>query len=128
MKFLVIDDSVTMRRILVNTLERIGYADTVEACDGADALTKFDASIQFIVTDWNMPNMSGTDFTRAVRARPEGKDVPILMVTMRSVREDILEALHAGVDNYVLKPFTSAILKEKIEQMLPVERVGAQTR
>lgn len=128
MKFLVIDDSITTRRILVNTLERIGYPDTVEACDGADGLAKFDASIQFIVTDWNMPNMSGTDFTRAVRATPHGKEIPILMVTMRSVREDILEAVHAGVDNYVLKPFTAAILKQRIEQMLPFERAGAPLR
>ena len=119
MKILVIDDSVTMRRIFVNALNRIGYCDTVEACDGEEALALFDASIDLIATDWNMPHMTGTEFTRAVRARADGHDVPILMVTTRSVRADILEAVKAGVNNYVLKPFTPAILKEKIEQMLP---------
>ncbi|MEO8562959.1 MAG: response regulator [bacterium] len=124
MKFLVIDDSITMRRILVNSLQRIGHTDTVEAADGQEALALFDSSIQFIVTDWNMPNMTGTEFTRAVRLRPDGKEVPILMVTTRSVREDILAALKAGVDNYILKPFTPTTLKEKIEQMLPLAVSG----
>ncbi|MEP6731903.1 MAG: response regulator [bacterium] len=120
MKFLVVDDSVTMRRIIVNSLQRIGYTDTVEAGDGFLALSKFDASIQFVVTDWNMPNMSGIEFARALRARPDGKNIPILMVTTRSVREDILAAVDAGVNNYILKPFTPSVLKEKIEQILSV--------
>ena len=118
MKFLVIDDSVTMRRIIVNSLQRIGYTQTVEASDGEEALKCFDDSIQFVITDWNMPNMSGIDFARALRARPDGKRVPILMVTTRSIREDILIAVDAGVNNYILKPFTPPVLKEKIEQVL----------
>ena len=72
MKFLVVDDSATMRRIVINSLQRIGFADTVEAGDGQEALAKFDSSIGFIITDWNMPNMSGTEFTKALRTRPDG--------------------------------------------------------
>lgn len=120
MKFLVVDDSVTMRRIIVHSLQRIGYSETVEAGDGNEALNAFDASIQFIITDWNMPNMSGIEFARAVRARPDGKQVPILMVTTRSARDDILAAVEAGVNNYILKPFTPPVLKEKIDQVLSV--------
>jgi two-component system, chemotaxis family, chemotaxis protein CheY len=118
MKFLVVDDSVTMRRIIINALQRIGYHDAVEASDGKDALDKFDASIAFVITDWNMPVMSGVDFARAVRATPGGASVPILMVTTRGAREDIVAAVEAGVNNYVLKPFTPAVLKEKIDRLL----------
>ena len=120
MKFLVVDDSVTMRRIIVNSLQRIGYTDTVEAGDGQEALRMYDGSYQFVITDWNMPNMSGIDFARALRARADGKHVPILMITTRSVREDILAAVQAGVNNYILKPFTPPVLKEKIDQVLGV--------
>lgn len=116
MKFLVVDDSATMRRILVNSLQRIGYNDCIEAGDGVEALEKCDASIQFIITDWNMPNMSGMDFTRELRTR--GGTVPILMVITRSVREDIIAAIEAGVNNYVVKPFTPQVLKEKIDAVL----------
>ncbi|RMH11883.1 MAG: response regulator [Gemmatimonadetes bacterium] len=118
MKFLVVDDSATMRRIVVNSLNRIGFSDCVEAGDGAEALEAFDASVDFVITDWNMPNMGGLDFVRALRARPEGKTVPILMVTTRSVREDIIQAAQAGVNNYVVKPFTPQVLKEKIDAVL----------
>jgi two-component system chemotaxis response regulator CheY len=120
MKFLVVDDSVTMRRIIVNSLQRIGYTDTVEASDGEEALRMYDGSYQFVITDWNMPNMSGIDFARALRSRPDGKQIPILMITTRSVREDILAAVEAGVNNYILKPFTPPVLKEKIDQVLTV--------
>jgi len=120
MKFLVVDDSVTMRRIIVNSLQRIGYSSTVEAGDGQEALALFDSSITFVLTDWNMPNMSGLDFARALRARADGKSVPILMVTTRSMREDILAAVEAGVNNYILKPFTPPVLKEKIDQVMQV--------
>jgi two-component system, chemotaxis family, chemotaxis protein CheY len=118
MKFLVVDDSATMRRIVINSLQRIGFNDTVEANDGIEALQRFDSSIGFIITDWNMPNMSGVEFTRALRARPDGASVPILMVTTRSVREDILVAIEAGVNNYIVKPFTPQVLKDKIDQLL----------
>jgi len=118
MRFLVVDDSVTMRRIIVNSLQRIGYTDIVEASDGTDALEKFEPGIGFIITDWNMPNMSGIDFARAVRSNPNGGSVPILMVTTRGAREDIVAAVEAGVNNYVLKPFTPPVLKEKIDHVL----------
>ncbi len=119
MKFLVVDDSATMRRIIVNSLQRIGYTDCVEAADGAEALDRYSSTIGFIITDWNMPNMSGLDFVRALRAREDGQAVPVLMVTTRSVREDIIVAVEAGVNNYIVKPFTPPVLKEKIDALLP---------
>lgn len=118
MKFLVVDDSITMRRIIINALQRIGYNDAIEASDGKDALDKFDGSIGFVITDWNMPAMSGIEFARAVRATPVGASVPILMVTTRGAREDIVSAVEAGVNNYILKPFTPSVLKEKIDRLL----------
>lgn len=118
MKFLVVDDSLTMRRIIINALQRIGYNDAVEANDGKDALDKFDANIGFVITDWNMPNMSGIEFARAIRSNPVGGSVPILMVTTRGAREDIVAAVEAGVNNYILKPFTPSVLKEKIDRLL----------
>jgi len=119
MKFLVVDDSATMRRIVINSLQRIGYHDTIEAEDGQDALAKFDSSVSMVITDWNMPNMTGTDFTKVLRSRDDGRHVPILMVTARSVKEDILTAMEAGVNNYIVKPFTPQVLKEKIDALLP---------
>ena len=119
MKFLVVDDSATMRRIVVNSLRRIGFDDFVEAGDGAEALSLFDGSIDFVITDWNMPVMGGLDFVRALRKRDdEGERVPILMVTTRSVRDDIVQAARAGVNNYIVKPFTPQVLRDKIDQVL----------
>ncbi len=118
MKILVVDDSSTMRRIVVNSLQRIGFTDTVEAEDGRAALDRFDSSVGFVITDWNMPNMTGTELAKALRDR--GEQVPILMVTARSVREDIIEAMQAGVNNYIVKPFTPQILKEKIDALVSV--------
>jgi two-component system, chemotaxis family, chemotaxis protein CheY len=120
MKFLVVDDSATMRRIVVNSLQRIGHREIVEAEDGRQALDRFDSSIGFVITDWNMPNLSGIELTRALRRREDGKAVPVLMVTARSVREDILTALDSGVNGYIVKPFTPNVLKEKIDALLPV--------
>jgi two-component system chemotaxis response regulator CheY len=118
MKFLIVDDSATMRRIVANSLQRIGFQEFEEAANGVEGLNKFDSSVEFVITDWNMPNMSGLEFVRALRDRSDGKDVPILMVTTRSVKEDILQAAQAGVNNYVVKPFTPPVLKEKIDQVL----------
>ncbi len=118
MKFLVVDDSATMRRIVTNSLQRIGFTDTIEAGDGLEALQRFDPSVGFIITDWDLPNLSGIEFTRSLRAQPGGSSVPILMVTTRSVREDIIAAVEAGVNNYIVKPFTPQILKDKIDQIL----------
>lgn len=118
MRFLVVDDSATMRRIVVNSLQRIGYSDVVEAGDGREALDKLDASIGFIITDWNMPNMGGVELAQEVRAREGFKHLPILMVTARSVREDIMTALESGLNYYIVKPFTPQVLKEKIDALL----------
>lgn len=118
MKFLVVDDSATMRRIVVNSLQRLGYSDIVEASDGAQGLEMLDASVDFVITDWNMPNMGGLDMVRAIRSQADRSGLPILMVTTRSVREDIVQAAQAGVNNYVVKPFTPQVLKDKIDQVL----------
>lgn len=120
LKFLVVDDSVTMRRIVVNSLKNLGYNDYVEANDGSDALAKLnaDSSINFVITDWNMPVMSGLELTQAIRTDSSRNTLPILMVTTRGVKEDIVQALQARVNNYVVKPFTPQILKEKIDQIL----------
>ena len=125
MKFLVVDDSITMRRIVVNALQRIGYTDVVEATDGHDALERLDQSIGFIITDWHMPNMSGVEFARSVRGTLVGASLPILMVTTRGAREDIVSAIDAGVNNYILKPFTPSVLKEKIERLMFAARIAA---
>jgi two-component system chemotaxis response regulator CheY len=122
MKFLVVDDSATMRRIIVNSLQRIGFDDVVEACDGAEALDKV-GSVDFVITDWNMPRLSGADFTRAVRSNEHTSALPIIMVTARSVREDILAAMEAGVDSYIVKPFTPQVLREKIDTILAARNV-----
>lgn len=122
MKFLVVDDSATMRRIVINSLQRIGFNDIVEANDGVEALDKVRA-VDFIITDWNMPNMGGSEFTRAVRSNTDTKDVPIIMVTARSARDDILLAMEAGVDSYVVKPFTPQVLREKIDAVLAARAV-----
>src|SRR5690606_38471839 len=114
-KLPVVDDSATMRRIVVNSLHRLGSDSIVEGGDGREGLDGHDSSVRFVITDWMMPNMSGPALARALRARSDGRDVPILMVTARVTREDIMTALEAGVSNYVVKPFTSRILKEKID-------------
>lgn len=119
MKFLVVDDSPTMRRIVINALKSFGIEDIVEAEDGQDALTKMQQhKIDFVITDWNMPNMSGLDLTKTLRASEQWKNLPILMVTTRGMKEDILQALQAKVNNYIVKPFTPQILKEKILAIL----------
>lgn len=122
-KFLVCDDSVTMRRIVLNSLKNIGYESFVEAQDGKEALAKLaaDPSINFLITDWNMPVMSGLELTRAIRADENLSKIPILMVTTRGVKEDIIEALQAKVNNYVVKPFNPQTLKEKIDQILGIK-------
>ena len=119
MRFLVIDDSQTMRRIVNNALKSLGYEDIIEADDGKDAITKlYVDKIDFIITDWNMPNMSGLEFTKAVRGDEQFAELPILMVTTRGMKEDVMEALKARVNNYIVKPFTPQVLKEKIDLIL----------
>ncbi len=119
LKILAVDDSPTMRRIIVNTLKRAGFNDVAEASDGKDALAKLKVDkYDFVITDWNMPEMDGLTFVTQIRSSEELKDMPVLMVTTRSVKEDIIEAMKAGVNNYIVKPFTPETLSEKIGQVL----------
>jgi two-component system chemotaxis response regulator CheY len=119
LKILTVDDSPTMRRIIVNTLKRAGYEDVTEAADGKDALAKMKVDkFDFVITDWNMPNMDGLTFVRTLRADAETRSLPVLMVTTRAVKEDLVEALKNGVNNYVVKPFTPDTIREKINQIL----------
>jgi len=119
LKILAIDDSPTMRRIIINTLKRAGYDNIVEAADGKEAIAKLKVEeVNFVITDWNMPEMDGLTFVNTIRTMDEYKSLPILMVTTRSVKEDIVEALKAGVNNYIVKPFTPDTLKQKIEETL----------
>ncbi len=119
LKILAVDDSPTMRRIIVNTLKRAGYEDVTEASDGKDAIAKMKVEqFNFVITDWNMPEMDGLTFVSQVRSLDEFRDMPILMVTTRSVKDDIIEAMKAGVNNYIVKPFTPETLSEKINQVL----------
>ena len=120
MRFLVVDDSPTMRRIVINALKTFGYTEIVEAGDGQEAFDKLQGGevVDFVVTDWNMPVMSGLDLTKAIRGDDKFKHLPILMVTTRGLKADIIEALKAKVNNYVVKPFTPAVLKEKMDAIL----------
>ena len=118
MKVLVVDDFSTMRRIVKNTLRQIGFTNIEEAEDGQKAydrliVEKFD----FVVSDWNMPNMTGIDLLRKVRAEPTLKHLPFLMVTAEAKQENVVEAIKAGVSNYIVKPFTVATLQEKIAKI-----------
>ncbi|MCX6147576.1 MAG: response regulator [Candidatus Kapabacteria bacterium] len=119
MKFLVVDDSPTMRRIVVNALKGFGYTEVVEAGDGAEAVEQLkEHTVDFVITDWNMPNMSGLELTKHIRSTEGISTLPILMVTTRGLKADIIEALKARVNNYVVKPFTPQILKEKMDAVL----------
>ncbi len=118
MKILVVDDFSTMRRIIKNLLRDLEFTNTVEADDGKTALPILQAGgIDFLVTDWNMPVMTGIDLLKAVRSDPELVDLPVLMVTAEAKREQIIMAAQAGVNGYVIKPFTAATLKEKIDKV-----------
>lgn len=120
LKFLVVDDSATMRRIVINSLKNLGYAEITEATDGKDALIKLssDEKINFVITDWNMPVLSGLELTRAIKSDERLSKIPVLMVTTRGVKEDIIDALKAKVNNYIVKPFSPQILREKIDQIV----------
>lgn len=119
MKFLIVDDSPTMRRIVINSLRASGWNDFTEASDGEEALQVLEKdSIDFVITDWNMPNINGLELTKSIRRHSKFNQLPILMVTTRGLKEDIIQALQAKVSNYVVKPFTPQLLKEKIESIL----------
>lgn len=119
-RILVVDDSSTMRRIIKNTLARVGYADAIEAENGIDALAKLkEGGISLILTDWNMPEMDGLTFVKTVRSSDSFKKIPIIMVTTESAKAEVVEALKEGVNDYVVKPFTPESLKEKVSRILP---------
>jgi len=123
MKILVVDDFSTMRRIVKNLLSDLGFKNIDEADDGNTALPKLKSgNFDFLVTDWNMPGMTGIDLLKAVRADPSLASLPVLMVTAESKREQIIEAAQAGVNGYVVKPFTAGTLEEKINKIF--ERVN----
>jgi two-component system, chemotaxis family, chemotaxis protein CheY len=116
MKVLIVDDFATMRKIVRNILKQIGFEDISEAEDGNAALQVLkNDTIGLVVTDWNMPNMTGLDLLRNIRQDPKLGQTPVLMVTAEGLKENVLEAVKAGVNNYVVKPFTAEVLQEKIE-------------
>ncbi|MBS0418250.1 MAG: chemotaxis response regulator CheY [Proteobacteria bacterium] len=119
MKFLVVDDFSTMRRIVKNLLHDLGYPNVTEADDGKTALPMLQAgSFDFLISDWNMPGMSGLDLIKAVRSDAKLAKLPVLMLTAEAKREQIIEAAQAGVNGYVIKPFTAETLKEKLDKIL----------
>ena len=120
MKILVVDDSSTMRRIIKNTLGRLGHKDLLEAEDGQVAwnVMKENEDIDILVTDWNMPVMNGLELVKKVRAEEKYADLPIIMITTEGGKTEVITALKAGVNNYIVKPFTPQVLQEKLEAVL----------
>ena len=115
MPILVVDDFSTMRKIVKNCLTQLRFTNITEACDGKEALDKLQGgTFEFIVSDWNMPNMMGIDLLKAVRADERLKNIPFLMVTAEGKKENVMEAIKAGVSNYVVKPFTADIFGQKM--------------
>ena len=118
MRFLVVDDFSTMRRIVRNLLKELGFTNVDEAEDGQVALHKLKTQhFDFIVSDWNMPNMTGIELLKAVRAEQQIKHLPFMMITAEAKRENIIEAAMAGASGYIVKPFTAATLEEKMNKI-----------
>jgi two-component system chemotaxis response regulator CheY len=125
MKFLVVDDFSTMRRIVRNLLKELGFTNVDEAEDGVAALQKLgSSSFDFVVTDWNMPNMDGLTLLQTIRKTPQFKDLPVLMITAEAKKENIIAAAQAGASGYIVKPFTAATLSEKLEKIF--DKMGKQ--
>lgn len=123
MKIMVVDDFSTMRRIIKNVLKQLGYENIEEAEDGVQALAKLKSGdFCFLISDWNMPNMDGLELLKAVRKDPDLKGLPILMVTAEAEKDKVVTAIQAGVNNYVVKPFTAEIFKEKMDRIF--EKIG----
>jgi two-component system, chemotaxis family, chemotaxis protein CheY len=122
-KILVVDDFATMRKVIRNLLKQVGYENIVEAEDGVTALRVLKAQkIDLIVSDWNMPNMTGLELLKAVRADDDLKSTPFLMVTAEALQDNVIAAVKAGVSNYIVKPFTAEVLNDKIKKIL--EKLG----
>lgn len=127
MKILVVDDFATMRRIVKNLLRDLGFKNTSEADDGSTALPMLkNEEFHFVITDWNMPNMQGIELLEAIRTDEKLKKIPVLMVTAEAKREQIVKAATAGVNGYVVKPFTAETLKTKIEKIF--ERIESGSK
>lgn len=122
MKLLVVDDSSTMRRIIKNTLQRLGYEDIFEAENGIEAWDILDknSDMGVLITDWNMPEMNGLELVKKTRADSRFTDIPIIMITTEGGKVEVITAIKAGVNNYIVKPFTPQVLKEKLEVVLGV--------
>ncbi len=119
MRILVVDDFATMRKVIKNLLKQAGYNNIVEAEDGAEALkTLKSVNVDFVISDWNMPNMNGLEFLKAVRADGDLSSKPFLMVTAEALQDNVVLAVKAGVSDYIVKPFTAEVLSEKIEKIL----------
>ncbi|MGC3965656.1 MAG: chemotaxis response regulator CheY [Rhodocyclaceae bacterium] len=126
MKFLVVDDFSTMRRIVRNLLKELGYTNVDEAEDGVVAMQKLAAGgIDFVVTDWNMPNMTGIELLRAIRANAQMAHLPVLMITAEAKKENIIEAAQAGASGYIVKPFTAVTLAEKLGKIFEKMKAAA---
>ena len=122
-KILVVDDFATMRKVVRNLLKQVGYENIVEAEDGVTALKALKSQkVDLIISDWNMPNMTGLELLKAVRADEELKTTPFLMVTAEALQDNVIAAVKAGVSNYIVKPFTAEVLNEKIRKIL--EKLG----
>lgn len=120
MNILVVDDFSTMRRIVKNILRQLGFTNIVEADDGTTAMAKLKSEkIDFVITDWNMPKMTGLELLKEIRADPDMKDMPVLMVTAEALQENIIAAVKAGVSNYIVKPFDAQTLGEKLAKIFP---------
>ena len=123
LKFLVVDDFSTMRRIVRNLLKELGFANVDEAEDGVAALNKLRSSqFDFVISDWNMPNMTGIDLLINIRADANLKSLPVLMITAEAKKENIVAAAQAGASGYIVKPFTAAVLEEKLNKIF--EKLG----
>jgi two-component system chemotaxis response regulator CheY len=118
-KILIVDDFATMRRIMKNILKQLGFLNITEADDGTTALEQLNANkFDLIISDWNMPKMSGLDLLKTVRSTGEFSKIPFLMVTAEAQKQNVIEAVQAGVSNYVVKPFTAEAISEKLEKIL----------
>jgi two-component system chemotaxis response regulator CheY len=127
LRFLVVDDYSTMRRLIKGLLQEIGYVDIAEADDGKTALPMLQSSqFDIVVTDWNMPSMPGLDLLKAIRADDKLKGLSVLMVTAEAKRDQVVAAAQAGVSGYVIKPFTAEVLRQKLEKMLRARGAGVR--
>ncbi|MCP4715267.1 MAG: response regulator [Deltaproteobacteria bacterium] len=119
-KIMIVDDFSTMRRIVKNILKQLGFTNVSEAEDGDVALEKLkDGSFEFVITDWNMPNMTGLDLLKNIRADEQLKETPVLLVTAEAEKENVIQAAQAGVNEYIVKPFTADVLQQKIDKIFP---------